>query len=50
MAVDAPPKLNVGAGAGREATVCVEAPKTGAAEGVVVFPKEKPDDAAPNVG
>lgn len=48
MADDAPPKVNVGAGAGRGATVCVEAPKTGAAEGVVVFPKEKP--APPNVG
>ncbi len=48
VAVDTLPKVNVGAGAGREATVCVEAPKTGAAEGVVVFPKEKP--APPNVG
>lgn len=48
MAVDVPPKENVGAGAGRGAAVCVEAPKTGAAEGVVVFPKEKP--APPNVG
>lgn len=50
MPVEVPPKLNVGAGAGTGAAVCVEAPKTGAAEGVVVLPKEKPDDAAPNTG
>lgn len=49
MPVEGPPKPNVGAGAGRAAAVCLEAPKTGAAEGVVVFPKEKPDDATPNV-
>ncbi len=48
VAADVPPKENVGAEAGRGAAVCVEAPKTGAAEGVVVFPKEKP--APPNVG
>lgn len=50
MAVAAPPKVNVGAGAGAGAAVCVVAPKIGVAEGVVVFPKEKPDDAPPNVG
>lgn len=48
MAADTPPKVNVGAEAGRGATDCVEVPKMGAAEAVVVFPKEKP--APPNVG
>lgn len=47
-AAGAAPNVKVGAGAAAE--VCVVAPKAGAAEGAVVFPKPKPVELLPNAG